>query len=118
MAIGPAQGQQNLTSSPARKHAAVRAIENHIEPDTRRSGEWADEDTGAAVRAFDAKDGHGWVTSSSLKKAHKAWGDQVKSLMNRLSSEKVSLRATTAVLQGTDFGVGAHIRTTSPLDNY
>ncbi|WP_405781797.1 hypothetical protein OG512_20295 [Streptomyces sp. NBC_01378] len=114
MVIGPAQGQQNLASSPARKRAAARAIENHIEPDTRRSGEWADEDTGAAVRAFDAKDGHGWVTSSSLKKAHKAWGDQVK----RLSSEKVSLRATTALLQGTDFGVGAHVRTSSTLDRY
>ncbi|MFF2162431.1 hypothetical protein ACFVWP_17195 [Streptomyces sp. NPDC058175] len=118
MAIEPAQGQQNLASSPARKRAAARAIENHIEPDTRRSGEWADEDTGAAVRAFDAKDGHGWITSSALKKAHKAWGDQVKSLMSRLSSEKVSLRATTALLQGTDFGVGAHVRTSSSLDRY
>ncbi|MFI8786576.1 hypothetical protein [Streptomyces sp. NPDC055105] len=118
MVIGPAQGQQNLASSPARKRAAARAIESDIEPGTRRSGEWADEDTGAAVRAFDAKDGHGWITSSSLKKAHKAWGDQVKSLMNRLSSEKVSLRATTALLQGTDFGVGAHVRTSSTLDRY
>ncbi|MFE6148052.1 hypothetical protein [Streptomyces sp. NPDC057889] len=118
MVIGPAQGQQNLASSPARKRAAAWAIESDIEPGTRRSGEWADEDTGAAVRAFDAKDGHGWVTSSSLNKAHKAWGDQVKSLMNRLSSERVSLRATTALLQGTDFGVGAHVRTSSTLDRY
>ncbi|MFG2518944.1 hypothetical protein [Streptomyces sp. NPDC048527] len=118
MVIGPAQGQQNLASSPARKRAAARAIENHIEPDTCHAGEWADEDTGAAVRAFDAKDGHGWDTSSALKKAHKAWADQVKSLMNRLGSEKVSLRATTALLQGTDFGVGAHARTSSSLDRY
>ncbi|MEU6661009.1 hypothetical protein [Streptomyces sp. NPDC046821] len=118
MTFGPAPGQQNLASSPARKRASARAIEEHIEPDTRRSGEWADEDTGAAVRAFDAKDGHGWVTSRALKKAHKTWADQVKSLMNRLSSEKVSLRATTTVLQGTDFGVGAHVRTKSSLDSY
>ncbi|MGH1556258.1 hypothetical protein ACRAWF_44390 [Streptomyces sp. L7] len=43
---------------------------------------------GAAVREFAAKDGDGWLTSAALKKAHGAWADQVKNLMDRLGAEK------------------------------
>ncbi|MFI8949185.1 hypothetical protein ACIGO6_22035 [Streptomyces sp. NPDC053750] len=114
-------GRRDLASSPAEKAAAVKAIEEHIQPDTAKAGAWADEDTGDAVKAFAAKDGDGWVTSSALKKAHKTWGDQVKNLMDRLDSEKGALRGAGTILQSTDYGVGAQtlkIRQPSPLDRF
>ncbi|MFI6689722.1 hypothetical protein [Streptomyces sp. NPDC050485] len=63
-----------MASTPAQKQAAARAIEEHIEPDTRTSGSWADDETAAVVKEFDARDGHGWLASGALKKAHKTWG--------------------------------------------
>lgn len=57
--FGPPAGQQDLASSPAQKKAAAKAIEDHIEPDTKKSGNWADEDTTAVIKEFAAKDGHG-----------------------------------------------------------
>ncbi|WP_331445183.1 hypothetical protein [Streptomyces xanthochromogenes] len=110
-------GQPSLVSTPAQKSAAARAIEEHIEPDTRTSGGWADEETAAVVKEFDARDGHGWLASAAIKKAHKTWGDQVKSLMDRLSSEKGALRSTNNLFQKTDFGVHARVRNSS-LDQY
>ncbi|MCX3058710.1 hypothetical protein [Streptomyces beihaiensis] len=114
----PGGGQKNLASSPAEKKAAANAIEQHIEPDTKKAGNWADDQTGAVVKAFDAKDGHGWVTSSAVKKAHKKWDEQVQNLMNRLASEKTSLRGANNVLQSTDFGVRNQVRGSSSLDNF
>lgn len=116
---GPASGgQQDFGSSPTQKKAAARAIEENIEPDTRRAGDFADEETNTAVKAFAAKDGHGWVTSAALKKAHKTWGEQVQNLMNRLSSEKEALRSTNILFQNTDLGVGIGVRKSSNLDGY
>lgn len=115
---GPVGGSKDLASSPAQKKAAAKAIQDHIEPDTRKAGDWADEETGAAVKAFAAKDGHGWVTSTALKKAHKTWGEQVQNLMNRLGSEKESLRSTGILFQNTDFGIGQGIRKSSSLDGF
>jgi len=114
-------GRKDLASSPAEKAAAVKAIEEHIQPDTAKAGAWADEDTRSAVKAFAAKDGDGWVTFAALKKAHETWGGQVKNLMDRLDGEKGALRGAGTVLQGTDHGVGAQalkIRQPSPLDRY
>ncbi|MGW6079154.1 hypothetical protein ACWF09_24190 [Streptomyces sp. NPDC055186] len=111
-------GRKDLASSPAQKKAAAKAIEENIEPDTRKAGDWADEETNAAVKAFAAKDGHGWVTSTALKKAHKTWGEQVQNLMSRLSSEKEALRSTSILFQNTDFSVGQGVRQSSNLDVY
>ncbi|WP_260149033.1 hypothetical protein [Streptomyces sp. PanSC9] len=118
---GSGGAQPNLVSTPAQKKAAATAIEDHIEPDTKKAGNHADEETSAAVKAFDAKDGHGWLLSSSLKKAHKTWGEQVHALMNRLGSEKSALRSTNLLLTNTDVGVRAGVqtvRTPSALDQY
>jgi hypothetical protein len=114
----PLTGQPDLASSPAEKRAAAKAIENHIEPDTKKSGGWADEETGAVVKAFGTKDGQGWLTSGAVSKAHKTWGEQVQNLMNRLSSEKTALRGSNTVLTGTDAGVGSGIHKSSSLDRY
>ncbi|MFF4474008.1 hypothetical protein ACFYZ3_31205 [Streptomyces sp. NPDC001599] len=116
---GSAGGKTDLASSPAEKAAAVRAIEEHIQPDTAKAARWADEDTGSAVKAFGPKDGDGWATSTALKTAHRTWGEQVKNLMDRLDSEKGALRGADTILQSTDYGVGAEsgkIRLPSALD--
>ncbi|MFJ9632108.1 hypothetical protein ACIRU8_30865 [Streptomyces sp. NPDC101175] len=107
-----------LASSPGEKRAAAGAIEERIEPDTLAAGRWADEENGAAVREFAAKDGDGWCTSAALKKAHGAWADQVKNLMDRLGSEKDALRSGNAVLTSTDLAVGSTLRQQSSLDTY
>ncbi|MFE9173102.1 hypothetical protein ACFYNZ_27155 [Streptomyces kebangsaanensis] len=111
-------GRPDLASSPAEKKAAAKALEEHIEPDTKKAGDWADEQTGAVVKEFGAKDGHGWLTSGAVSKAHKTWGEQVQNLMNRLSSEKAALRSSKTVLTGTDVRVGTGVRQSSALDRF
>ncbi|WP_307662027.1 hypothetical protein [Streptomyces sp. V1I1] len=112
--LGSAGGQKDLASSPAEKKAAAKAIEDHIEPDTRKAGDWADTETNEAVKKF--RDG--WLTSGALKKAHETWGEQVQNLMNRLASEKAALRSAGTVLQGTDIKAGASARSVSVIDGY
>ncbi|MEU8891454.1 hypothetical protein [Streptomyces sp. NPDC048442] len=108
----------DLASSPSRKAAAAKAIENHLEPDTSKDGREAAEATGAAVRELSGKDGHGWDTSASLKKAHETWGRQVKTLTDRLASEKYALRDTSGLLRNQDVGVGLQVRPPSPFDKF
>ncbi|MGV9254565.1 hypothetical protein [Streptomyces sp. NPDC003697] len=115
---GRSVGQPDLASSPAEKQVAAKALEDHIEPDVKKAGDWADEETGAVVKAFGPRDGDGWLTSGAMSKAHKTWGEQVRNLMNRLSSEKAALRATNTVLSGTDAGVGSEVRASSSLDGF
>ncbi|MCL3997087.1 hypothetical protein [Streptomyces lavenduligriseus] len=107
-------GQGKLVSTPAEKQAAANAIEQHIEPDTRKAGDHADTETDAAVRAF--RDG--WRTSGALKKAHTAWGEQVKNLMNMLASDKAALRSANITLQGTDIQVGSNTNAVSVFNGY
>ncbi|MFF7328619.1 hypothetical protein [Streptomyces sp. NPDC008150] len=106
--------QPDLASSPAEKKAAAKAIEDHIEPDTRAAGDWANAPTCGAVTEF--RDG--WVTSGALKRAHAAWDEQVRTLMNRLSSDKAALRAANNVFHSTDTEVGANSRSVSVIDGY
>ncbi|MDI1456117.1 hypothetical protein NHG22_20185 [Streptomyces sp. ATE26] len=113
---GPGAGR--LASTPAEKRAAARALNDHIEPDTRRAGEWADDETAAAVKAFGARDGHGWLTAPALRRAHAAWGRQVKNLIDRLGAEKDALTSTNVVLTNSDAAAGSALRRTSALDLY
>ncbi|MFF9311139.1 hypothetical protein ACF1BS_09525 [Streptomyces sp. NPDC014748] len=96
-------GQDKVVSTPAQKQAAANAIEQRIEPDTRKAGDHADKETNAAVKAFQ----DGWRTSGALKKAHTAWDQQVKNLMNMLAADKAALRKANTTLQTTDYQVGA-----------
>ncbi|ARP72314.1 hypothetical protein LK07_23955 [Streptomyces pluripotens] len=70
------------------------------------------------VKAFGAKDGHGWLTSGAVQKAHTTWGEQVQDLMNLLSADKGALRAANTTLHGTDVDVAAGMRRPSVLDQY
>ncbi|MEU9313106.1 hypothetical protein [Streptomyces sp. NPDC048256] len=111
-------GRPDLASSHAEKQAAARSIEDHIEPDTRKAGSWADSDTNAAIKAFGAADGDGWVTSGAVKQAHETWGGQVNNLMNRLSADKAALRGANTALHGTDLVTGAGMNSLSVTDGY
>lgn len=111
-------GQPDLASSPAEKKAAAATLHNDIEPDTMTAGAWADDETSAVVKAFDAKDGHGWVTAGAVSKAHKTWGEQVQNLVNQLSGDESALRSDSTLMTGTDVGVGAGVRKVSVLDTY
>ncbi|MER6344495.1 hypothetical protein ACWC10_09380 [Streptomyces sp. NPDC001595] len=114
----PAGGGKNLVSTPAEKKAAAKALQDHIEPDTGKAGRHADEDTASAVKAFRAKDGDGWDTSTALKKAHETWHDQVKNLMDRLGAEKDQLRQADTTLTGTDLAVRGGVTRLSVFDTY
>ncbi|KOV62413.1 hypothetical protein [Streptomyces sp. MMG1121] len=111
-------GQPGLASSPAEKQAAANTLHNHIEGDTKTAGAWADDETGAVVKAFAAKDGHGWLTSGAVGKAHTVWGEQMQSLVNKLSGDESALRNNNTLLMGTDFGVSDSARKVSVFDAY
>ncbi|MBV2356658.1 hypothetical protein KUM39_20130 [Streptomyces sp. J2-1] len=102
-----------LVSSPEEKRAAARVIGAHIEPDTRTAGRWADDETRAAVRAFED-----WETGVALRDAHTAWETQVRGLLNRLGAEQDALGATNTVLTGADLAVARRTRHISAFDRY
>jgi hypothetical protein len=119
MSGGPdARGQVDLVSSPARKRAAARSLEQHIGPDTARASRWADEETAAAVKAFGARDGDGWATAAALRKAHETWADQTRNLLDRLGSERDALSGGNQVLTSADLAAGSALREASALDRY
>ncbi|MFF4572224.1 hypothetical protein [Streptomyces sp. NPDC001410] len=111
-------GGPDLASSPAEKKAAADTLYNEIEPHTTTAGAWADDETSAVVKAFDAKDGHGWLTSGAVSKAHTTWSEQVQNLVKQLVHDESALRNNNTLLSGTDFGVGAGARKVSVLDTY
>lgn len=106
---GPALVGPDLASTPAQKKSAADSIEKNLEPGTGKAGNVAEGSTGAAVRAFGPKDGHGWDTAGALKKAHEAWEKQVKVLAERLKSEKYALRGTGSVFLNNDFGIASQL---------
>ncbi|GHD96487.1 hypothetical protein [Streptomyces naganishii] len=111
-------GRPDLASSPAEKKAAARTLHDTIEPHTKTAGKWADDETGAVVKAFDAKDGHGWLTSTAVSKAHKIWSEQVQNLANRLAGDEAALRYDDSLLTGTDVEVAGKARKVSVFDKY
>ncbi|MEU6664625.1 hypothetical protein [Streptomyces sp. NPDC046727] len=114
----PGGGGPDLASSPAQTKAAADTLHDSIEKETKTAGAWADHETGAAVKAFDAKDGYGWLTSGAVSKAHKAWGEQIQGFLHRLSEDEAALRNNNTVMAGTDFGVRAGVRKVSVFDTY
>ncbi|MEX0170917.1 hypothetical protein [Streptomyces sp. LMG1-1-1.1] len=102
-------GRPDLASSPAAKKAAAKAIDDDLEPGVASDGKHAAETTDAAVRAFGAKDGHGWDTSGALQRAHETWEKQVTMLLGRLSSEKQALGATGISVQNNELDIAARL---------
>ncbi|MBH0243749.1 hypothetical protein I3W98_14270 [Streptomyces cavourensis] len=113
-----APGNPSLASTPAEKKAAAEAIRTRIRPGTKKDGDHADEETAAAVKAFGAKDGDGWVTSRALKNAHKTWGEQVQAMLKRLEADENGLSGARLNLRGADLITQQQFRTISPLDGY
>ncbi|MFI9255959.1 hypothetical protein [Streptomyces sp. NPDC053069] len=114
----PGGGGSDLAHSPDQKKAAADTLHNHIAPETKTAGAWADDETVAVVKAFDAKDGYGWLTSAAVGKMHKNWCEQVKNFLNRLADDESALRNNNTVLTGTDVGVAGTARKVSVFDTY
>ncbi|MCX4823439.1 hypothetical protein OG883_26880 [Streptomyces sp. NBC_01142] len=85
---GPA-GEADLKTDPTGTAVAVRALEEVVQPGTRKAGAAADDTTGSTVREFT-----GWQTGTGLKDAHEEWGLGVKSLEARLANDKAALQGT------------------------
>ncbi|MER6330576.1 hypothetical protein ABT298_14900 [Streptomyces sp. NPDC001034] len=111
-------GGPDLAHSPADKQSAANALHKDIGPDTTDAGRWADDETSAVVKAFDAKDGNGWLTSCAVSKAHKTWGEQVQNLVSRLAQDEAALRTDNTLMTGTDVRAGAGVRKVSIFDAY
>ncbi|SCF74136.1 hypothetical protein GA0115256_114968 [Streptomyces sp. DconLS] len=118
LVMDPGSGGPDLAHSPADKQGAANALHKDIEPGTTDAGRWADDETNAVVKAFDAKDGHGWLTSGAVSKAHKIWGEQVQGLVGRLAQDESAIRSSSSVLTGTDIGTGARVHKVSIFDTY
>ncbi|MFD6181820.1 hypothetical protein [Streptomyces goshikiensis] len=95
-------GSKDFASTPAAKKVASGVIQNELEPATKTAAEHADDVTSTAHKGFD-----GWQTAAGLKKVADSWGQQVRTLMGRLSSEKVALRGAESVFARNDTGVGS-----------
>ncbi|MFJ9579343.1 hypothetical protein ACIRQF_23555 [Streptomyces sp. NPDC101191] len=113
---GGGAGKPDMASSPAAKKAAAKAIDDDLEPGVTRDGKHAAETTNATVKAFGAKDGHGWDTSGALKRAHEAWEKQVQMLLGRLFSERQALCATGISFQNNDLDIAARLSRQSRID--
>ncbi|MFK0259059.1 hypothetical protein [Streptomyces sp. NPDC090445] len=96
----PGGGPGAFGSSPAEKQAAANTIENDLEGSTKKSTDWADESSDAAIKTFD-----GWQTAAGLKKVQETWDRQVKTLMGRLSSEKNALRGASGYFARNDLDI-------------
>ncbi|MBW5481257.1 hypothetical protein [Streptomyces bambusae] len=106
---GGGVGKPDMAASPAAKKAAAKAINEDLEPGVTRDGKHTAESMGAAVKEFGPKDGHGWDTSSALKKAHETWERQVTMLLGRLASEKQALSATGVSFQSNELDTTARL---------
>ncbi|WP_405834194.1 hypothetical protein [Streptomyces sp. NBC_00105] len=95
-------GSKEFASTPAEKRAAAGVIQDELESATKSAAEHADEATSTAHKDFD-----GWQAAAGLKKVAESWDQQVKTLMGRLSSEKVALRGAESVFARNDTGVGS-----------
>ncbi|MFD0315454.1 hypothetical protein [Streptomyces flavalbus] len=94
-------GQPDMRTDRTGKSAAIKALEDTIQPGADRAGMHAEESSGAAVREFT-----GWDTGAGLKDAHQEWESQVKSLKDRLAADRAALRANKREFQQVDHGVG------------
>ncbi|AVZ74746.1 hypothetical protein SLUN_23825 [Streptomyces lunaelactis] len=115
---GGGSSAPDLASSPAKKQAAVKAINDALEPGVVNDGKHTAESVNAAVKEFGARDGYGWDTSGALKKAHEAWAKQVKTLLDRLATEKSLLSTTTINFQNNDLDIAAQMARHSRIDDY
>ncbi|MFE0734544.1 hypothetical protein [Streptomyces sp. NPDC058855] len=109
-------GRPDMASSPAAKKAAAKAIGEDMEPGVTRDGKHAAESTNAAVKEFGPKDGHGWETSSALKRAQETWEKQVRMLLGRLASEKQALSATGISFRTNELDTTARLARQSRID--
>ncbi|QHF96385.1 MULTISPECIES: hypothetical protein [unclassified Streptomyces] len=123
-------GAGDLASSRAAKKKAAGYLENHLAPDTKTDGAHADLATSGVTgavpdqgiplspSAMQRPSGpsitggpfQGWALSKGLSTAHAVWEQQVKNLLNRLTSERDALRGANTTIHGNDGDTGRRLR--------
>ncbi|MBX9398531.1 hypothetical protein K4749_34365 [Streptomyces sp. TRM72054] len=98
-----------LRTNASGKSAAVRVLEEDIQPGTGKAGSHAEESSEVAVREFS-----GWATSSGLKDAHNEWELQVRNLKHRLDADKTALQQTKREFQYVDYDVKSQVSRIDP----
>jgi hypothetical protein len=88
----------------ASEKSAVKALEEHVQPDTKTAGERVDESTEKAETEF--KD---WALGSGITDDLKGWHASAKALHTRLSVGKIALnRIMCCFVTTTPCRVGTH----------
>ncbi|MQS39320.1 hypothetical protein [Streptomyces katsurahamanus] len=116
--VGGGGSTPDLAFSTADKRAAVKAINDDLEPGVRRHGQHAMESVNAAAREFGPRDGEGWDTSDALKKTQETWTEQVKGLLDSLAAQKTALSATAIDFRSDDLDIAAQMARQSRIDDY
>lgn len=104
---GPGFGNNVLASTPQEKAAAARTIQDELLGSTTKATNTADESSKAAAREFTD-----WATGPAIKKLDQTWDKQVKTLMNRLQTERDGLSGTAKNIAGLELDVRSQF---SPL---
>jgi hypothetical protein len=99
----------DFSSSATKKKAAVTALEQHIQPDTKSAGEVVDDSTKAAKDGF-----KNWATGGALGQAHTGWQASVKALQARLTTEKAALSGANGLFQSNDGRTGLRLSLLAP----
>ncbi|MFB7228809.1 hypothetical protein ACFCY9_13920 [Streptomyces fimicarius] len=97
---GPGFGNNVLASTPQEKAAASRTIQEELLGSTAKAANHADESSKAAAREFTD-----WATGPAIKKLDETWDKQVKTLTNRLQTERDGLSGTAKNFAGLELDV-------------
>ncbi|MFJ6514326.1 hypothetical protein ACIQMO_16865 [Streptomyces sp. NPDC091406] len=104
---GPGFGNNVLASTPQEKAAASRTIQDELLGSTSDAANKADESSKAAAKEF-----ADWATGPAIKKLDETWDKQVKTLMNRLQTERDGLSGTAKNFAGQELDIRSQF---SPL---
>ncbi|WP_137234402.1 hypothetical protein [Streptomyces sp. BPSDS2] len=97
---GPGFGNNILASTPQEKAAASKTIQEELLGSTAKAANHADESSKAAAREFTD-----WATGPAIKKLDETWDKQVKTLTNRLQTERDGLSGTAKNFAGLELDV-------------
>ncbi|MFG2721378.1 hypothetical protein ACGFW5_24230 [Streptomyces sp. NPDC048416] len=93
--------QKDLKTNHSGKTSAVKALREHIQPETDMAGHHSSDCSASIARTFWA-----WSFGPALGDAQNEWDSQVAGLMGRLAYEQTALEQTKQDFQDVDYAVG------------
>ena len=104
-------GKEDLRTNRSGKAGAVKALQEDIQPGTKKAGIVADDASDKVVTGLS-----GWATATGLKDAQEEWDLQVKSLQGRLAGDKDALQQTNRDFVSVDHKTKSSLSQLLPLD--